>query len=227
MKILAIIPARGGSKGVPRKNIRLVAGKPLIAYTIAAALAATRLDRFFVSTDSEEIAAVAGAHGAGVRLRPAALAEDQTSTLAVLQHHLRELAAEGYEPDAVMTLQPTSPLRTARHIDDAIAQFAADLRADSLVSCIAVPHIFHPRSVMRRDADGYLTPFLGETGPTRRQEKEAVFARNGAAVYITRTSQLAHYVFGGRLLPFFMTEEDSLDIDTEDDLIRADRILSS
>lgn len=227
MKVLAIIPARGGSKGVPRKNIRLVAGKPLIAYSIAAALGSSRLDRIFVSTDSEEIALVARDHGAAVRMRPAALAEDHTSTLAVLQHHVRELAAEGYAPDAVMTLQPTSPLRTSRHIDDAIAQFAADTAADSLVSCIAVPHIFHPRSVMQRDADGYLEPFLGETGPTRRQEKEAVFARNGAAVYITRTPQLAHYVFGGRLLPFAMSEADSLDIDTEDDLAAADRLLAA
>jgi CMP-N-acetylneuraminic acid synthetase len=125
-----------------------------------------------------------------------------------------------------MTLQPTSPLRRAEHIDAAIRAFAADPHADSLVSCLAVPHIFHPLSVMSLDPTGYLRPFLGASGPTRRQEKEAVFARNGAAIYITRTPKLADYVFGGRLLPFFMETSDSLDIDTEEDLATADSLLS-
>lgn len=227
MRILAIIPARGGSKGVPRKNIRLLAGKPLIGWTIAAALAARGLDRVVVSTEDEEIARVAKEQGAEAPFpRPAELAADDTPTLPVLRHMVEELERrEGYRPDAVMTLQPTSPLRQAADIDAAIAQFAADPRADSLVSCIEVPHIFHPRSVMKRGPEGYMTPYLDDSQPTRRQDKEPVFARNGAAIYITRTSCLDRFIFGGRLLAYAMDEGRSLDIDTEADLARAEAAL--
>jgi CMP-N-acetylneuraminic acid synthetase len=227
MRILAIIPARGGSKGVPRKNIRPLAGRPLIAYSIAAAQAAQRLDRLVVSTDDAEIAEVSGSLGAELRMRPASLAADDTPTRQVLQHVVEELARDGYRPDAVMTLQPTSPLRTARHIDEAAALFEAHPAADSLVSCIDVPHIFHPRSVMRKDAAGYLVPYLDDRQPTRRQDKEPVFARNGAAVYITRTARLGDYVFGGRLLAFMMDAASSIDIDTLEDFEAAERILQS
>lgn len=223
MKILAIIPARGGSKGVPRKNIRQLVGKPLIAWTIEAALVAPGLDRVVVSTEDEEIAAISREYGAEVPfMRPPDLAEDDTTTLAVLQDVIARMdAEEGYCPDAVMTLQTTSPLRTARHIDDAISLFEADPQADSLVSCVEVPHIFHPRSVMKRDQSGYLRPYLEDPQPTRRQDKEVVFARNGAAVYITRTDRLDHFVFGGKLLAYPMPQELSLDIDSEEDFVLA------
>src|SRR5581483_7052056 len=121
MRLIAIIPARGGSKGVPRKNIRPLNGRPLIAYSIAAAQAATSVQDIVVSTDSQEIAEISRGLGAEVRLRPAALSADDTPTRDVLEHVVNELAAEGDRPDAVLTLQPTSPLRTARHIDEAIA----------------------------------------------------------------------------------------------------------
>lgn len=227
MKILAIIPARGGSKGVSRKNIRQLAGKPLIAWTIDAALAARALDRIVVSTEDEEIARISLELGAEVPfLRPAELAADTSSTLDVLCHVVAELERrEGYRPDAVMTLQPTSPLRTATHIDGAAALFAADPRAESLVTFVEVPHIFHPRSVMKRGAEDYMVPYLDDPQPTRRQDKEPVFARNGAAIYITRTACLDRFVFGGRLLAYMMDEAHSLDIDTEADLARAEAIL--
>lgn len=227
MHILAIIPARGGSKGVPRKNIRLLAGKPLIGWTIAAALAAQSLHRVVVSTEDDNIARISRELGAEVPfLRPSELAADESSTLDVLRHMVAELERrEGYRPDAVMTLQPTSPFRTATHIDEAAAQFSLDANADSLVSFVEVPHIFHPRSVMKRNADGYMVPYLDSPQPTRRQDKEAVFARNGAAIYVTRTQCLDRFVFGGRLLPYMMDEASSLDIDTEEDLLRAEAIL--
>jgi len=229
MKILAIIPARGGSKGIPRKNIRTLAGKPLVAWTIEAARSAASLDRVVVSTEDKEIADVARAFGAEIPfLRPQELAGDDTPTLAVLQHtiaHLRN--REGYRPDAVMTLQPTSPLRTASHIDAAATLFSSDPAADSLVSCVEVPHIFHPRSVMKRSPDGYLAPYLDETQPFRRQDKEVVFARNGAAIYITRTACLDRFVFGGKLICFPMDEISSVDIDTEADLAHAAVLLKA
>ncbi len=225
MQVLAIIPARGGSKGVPRKNIRAVAGKPLIAWTIEAARAAKSIGRIVVSTDDEEIALVARQWSAEVIMRPADLASDTAATLPVLQHVVVSLAAESYRPDAVVTLQPTSPLRTAKHIEQALAQFSNDASADSLVSCVRVPHIFHPKSVMRIAPDGYLQSYLDQMQPHQRQAKDEVWARNGAAIYITRTERLADYVFGGRLLPYPMPLEDSLDIDDEADLLVADRML--
>lgn len=225
MRIIAIIPARGGSKGVPRKNIRPLNGRPLIAYSIAAARETQAVGRIVVSTDDQEIAEISRGLGAEVRLRPMSLAADDTLTRDVLEHVVNELAAEGESPDAVLTLQPTSPLRTARHIKEAITVFGSDPQADSLVSCVDVPHIFHPRSVMRRDATGYLVPYLDEKQPTRRQDKEPVFARNGAAIYITRTNRLKDYVFGGKLLAYMMDPESSLDIDTVDDFVTAERLL--
>ena len=225
MRILAVIPARGGSKGIPRKNIIPLRGKPLIAYTIEAAKKAACLDRIVVSTDDKQIADACESLNVEVLIRPPELANDLATTLSVLQHVVATLGVDGYAPDAVMTLQPTSPLRTARHIDEAAGVFAADPMADSLVSCIMVPHVFHPLSVMKKTADGYLLPFFDRVQPTRRQDKEPVLARNGAAIYITRTPNLAQYVFGGRLLPYMMTSEASLDIDSPDDLTIAEQRL--
>lgn len=228
MKILSIIPARGGSKGISRKNICMLAGKPLIAWTIEAASAAKGLERVVVSTEDDEIAAISREYGADVPfMRPPELAGDDTTTLAVLQNVLVRLQTEeGYHPDAVMTLQPTSPLRTAQHIDAAISLFQADQSADSLVSCIEVPHIFHPESVMKTDAHGYLRPYLSIPQPTRRQDKSPVFARNGAAIYITRTECLDAFIFGGNLIAYPMDDVSSLDIDNEQDLVRAAKLIS-
>jgi CMP-N-acetylneuraminic acid synthetase len=225
LRLLAIIPARGGSKGIPRKNIALLSGRPLIAYAIEASVSSRVVDRTIVSTDDAEIAEVSRRFGAEVRLRPSVLAQDDTPTRAVLEHVVRELAAEGYHPDAVLTLQPTSPLRTSRHIDEAVALFDRHPEADSLVSCIEVPHIFHPRSVMRRNGEGYLEPYDGLAQPHRRQDKEQLFARNGAAVYITRTVRLGDFVFGGKLLAYMMDSDSSLDIDTIEDFATAERLL--
>jgi CMP-N-acetylneuraminic acid synthetase len=227
MRFLGVIPARGGSKGVPGKNIRPLAGKPLIAWTIEAAQASAALDRLVVSTDDDAIAGVARRCGAEVRMRPARLAGDDTPTRPVLEHVAKELEGEGDVFDAVVTLQPTSPLRLPHHIHEACSQFAADPGADSLVSCIAVPHIFNPVSVMKRNAQGYLENFLGGDTITRRQDKPEVFARNGAAVYITRRDRVCDYVFGGKLLCYLMDEKHSLDIDTLADFAMADQILTA
>ena len=223
MKFLAIIPARGLSKGIPRKNVRLVAGKPLIAWTIEAALNAKGVDRVLVSTEDEEIAEVARQYGAEVPfLRPLKLSQDETPTLPVLQNVVFELKnLENFVPDAVITLQPTSPLRTSEHIDDAIERFKADPLADSLVSCIEVPHIFHPLSVMKQSQHGYLENYIDNKEGVRvyrRQDKERVWARNGAAIYITRLNCLDKFIFGGNIIPFIMDNSASIDIDCENDL---------
>jgi CMP-N,N'-diacetyllegionaminic acid synthase len=229
MKFLAIIPARGLSKGIPRKNLRLVAGKPLIAWTIEAALNAKWVDRVLVSTEDEEIAEVARQYGAEVPFfRPLELSQDDTPTLPVLQNVVFQLKnKENFVPDAVITLQPTSPLRTSEHIDDAIERFIADPLADSLVSCIEVPHIFHPLSVMKQSQFGYLENYLDNKEGVRvyrRQDKELVWARNGAAIYITRLKCLDRFIFGGNILPFKMDNSASIDIDSEDDLQEVEMI---
>lgn len=227
MRFLGVIPARGGSKGVPGKNIRPLAGKPLIAWTIEAAHDSGSIDRLVVSTDDEKIADVARRFGAEVRMRPAALAADDTPTRPVLEYVTRKLEGEGDVFDAVVTLQPTSPLRMPRHVAEACAQFAADPNADSLVSCVAVPHIFNPVSVMKRNARGYLENFLGGDAITQRQDKPEVFARNGAAVYVTRRRRIGDFVFGGNLLCYQMDEEFSLDIDTLADFAAAEAAMAA
>lgn len=227
MKFLAVIPARGGSKGIPRKNIRLLAGKPLIAWTIEAAHGAKVLDKIVVSTDDDEIAQVAEAHNVTVIRRPVRLAQDDATTLSVLQHAIDSLSLDGYAFDAVVTLQPTSPLRSHRHIEEAVKMFSADPTADSLVSVTQVPHIYHPKSVMMKSKAGYLQSYLGAPSPTRRQDKEIIYARNGAAIYITRVGCVEKFIFGGRLLAYEMGPEESVDIDVEADLLLAERYFSN
>ena len=217
MKILGIIPARGGSKGIPRKNIKLLNGKPLIAYTIEAALA-SNLDRVIVSTDCEEIAGISKEYGAEVIIRSFNLAEDTTPTLPVLQHVVSKLEVEF---DAVMTLQPTSPLRTSKHINEAIELFESDKEVDSLVSVVEVPHNYMPEKLMSFDGK-YLT---GNREVKRRQEISTMYARNGAAIYITKTEKLGEYIFGGKILPYFMSKINSFDIDDIKDWEIVERLI--
>jgi len=209
MKVLGLIPARSGSKGIPMKNIKKLNGRPLIVYTIKAALASS-LDKVVVSTDCEKVAKICREYEVEVLIRPDTLAQDDTPTLSVLQNAVSSVDGRY---DAVMTLQPTSPFRTEHHIDEALRIFFDDATANSLVSVVNVPHNFTQEKLM--DYDGrYLT---GDNAPRRRQELKAMYARNGAAIYITKTEQLNQYVFGGRILPFFMSKLDSVDIDDIED----------
>ena len=140
--VLALVPARGGSKGIPRKNVRILGGHPLLAYSVAAGLAAVRVDRVVVSTDDEEIAQVAKEYGADVPfLRPAELSGDDVPDLPVFQHALRWLADEdGFRPELVVHLRPTSPLRPAGLVDAALAALMAAPDADSLRSVAPPDH---------------------------------------------------------------------------------------
>jgi CMP-N,N'-diacetyllegionaminic acid synthase len=225
MKFLAVIPARKGSKGLPGKNIRLLGGRPLVQYTIEAALNSSLLDSVVVSTDDEEVSRLSEKLGVEVIRRPAELATDTSTTQSVIEHTLEILSLKAYVPEAVVTLQPTSPLRDHVHIDRAIEVYLNDPKADSLVSCVPVPHIYHPDSVMKQNDRGYLIPDNFNPHPTRRQDKRPVFARNGAAIYITKTSQISRYIFGGNLLLFEMPMQDSIDIDSQEDLEMAEILL--
>ena len=228
MRFVGVIPARGGSKGLPGKNVAACAGKPLLAWTGEAAKASRRLGRTLLSTDSEEIAAAGRALGIEVPfLRPAELARDDTPALPVLRHALDWLASTGEEPDALVLLQPTSPLRTARHIDEA-AELFESARADTVVSVVEVPHNFHPSSVMV-EREGSLHPFLeGTEMVTRRQDQAALLARNGPAVLIVSSAMVRFgALYGGRTVGYRMSPQDSIDVDTADDLREAARLLAS
>ena len=227
MNVLGVIPARGGSKGIPDKNLMLVGGRSLLAYTADAARGSTRLTRTIVSTDDERIAACARSLGLDVPfMRPSALAGDDVPMLPVLQHAVETMNAGGFTADVVVLLQPTSPLRRGEHIDAAIAALErAD--ADSVVSVVEVPHQFNPVSVMCMEA-GLLKPFLD--GPTvlRRQDKPRLYARNGPAVLAVRASVLKEgSLYGTRTWPLVMSPEDSVDIDTPWDLRLVESVLSA
>jgi CMP-N-acetylneuraminic acid synthetase len=188
--VLGLIPARGGSKGVPRKNIRLLGDKPLISHTIAAALQARTLDRVVVSTDDEEIAAAAQAAGAEVPfLRPSAYAGDTTPSIAVAHHALAWFSASGggYRPHAVALLSPTCPFRTAEQLD-AVVNLLGVSGADS--ACTITEARPHPYFTYTRDDRGRLTFLLDvRPRPLRRQELPVVFAHS-QAVLVSRTTYL-------------------------------------
>jgi len=217
--IVAVIPARGGSKGIPRKNLTTILGKPLIAYTVEAALRAQTLDRILVSTDDEHIRAVSQGYGAEAPfLRPPHLATDTASGISVLQHAIMYLAEqEDYLADIVVCLQPTSPLRSAEDIDAGV-RLCIDAGADSVVSLCQAKH--HPYW-MKKIVDGRVSPLMSknETHYTRRQDLPSVYQLNGA-LYVTRTNVLIdeNRVLGKYTAPYIMPPERSIDIDTPDDL---------
>jgi CMP-N,N'-diacetyllegionaminic acid synthase len=220
VRTLGIIPARGGSKGLAGKNSKLLNGKPLISYTIEAARA-SRLDAIVVSTDDREIEAISLGAGVKVIRRPGELAEDNSPTLPVLQHVLVNLE-ESF--DAVMTLQPTSPLRTATHINESIQLLSSNAEADSLVSVIKLPHQFTPGSLMVADGK-WLSHYSDLDRATRRQDKPLLWARNGAAIYLTRTMYINQFILGQKILAYEMNKIDSIDIDDLEDWKLAEAIL--
>lgn len=227
MRFVGLITARGGSKGIPGKNIAPCAGKPLLAWTCDAALASRRLSRTLLSTDSEEIAAAGRACGVEAPfMRPAALAADDTPSLDVMRHALDWLDAAGEQAGALVLLQPTSPLRTSRHIDEAIERFVAQ-KADCVVSVTEVPHRFHPHALMREDGER-LVPYQGARTVTRRQDLPALWARNGPAVLVVGTAMLRQgEIYSGRTVGYPMPPQDSLDIDSPFDLEIAALLLRS
>ena len=186
MRLLTIIPARSGSKGIPGKNIKLLGNKPLIAYSIESALNSGCAGKIIVDTDSEEIAKIATKCGAEVPyLRPAHLALDETHTLEVVKNAIRTLGLEGEIFDAVMLLQPTSPFRTNTLIQESIETFQNG-NFDSLISVLPVPHEYNPHWVFEEAGDGNLKIATGETTIIpRRQELPQVYFRDGQ-VYITK-----------------------------------------
>jgi len=229
MSVLGLVVARGGSKGVPRKNIRLLAGKPLLQYTAEAALRARRLSRVVLSTEDQEIAAVGRSCGLDVPfMRPSSLAEDSTPGFDVVHHALGWLEEHGECFDAVCVLQPTSPLRRAQDIDACI-ELLERAGADAVVSILPVPPEYNPHWVYFRQADGQLSLCTGEDAPIpRRQELPLAFHREGS-VYVTRrdTVMLDGSLYGRRLMGYELSPLWSLNIDSMADWARAEAMLAA
>ena len=226
IRVVGIVPARGGSKGIPHKNIRPLGGKPLIAWTAEAARGAARLTHTILSTDADEIAEAGRQAGLDVPfLRPAELATDTTPTLPVVQHAVRWLEARGERYDAVCLLQPTSPLRSARDIDACI-ELLDRSGADAAVSIARVPVEYNPHWVYFADASGDLRIATGEPDPIpRRQDLPPAFHRDGS-IFVTRRDVLMDRdsLYGTRLVGYESTSA-SLDLDTLEDWEEAEAIL--
>lgn len=227
MNVLCVIPVRGGSKGVPRKNARMVAGKPLLAWTVEQACAAQAGLDVVVSTDDPDLAVLARAAGADVPfLRPAELARDDTPTEPVVLHTIAELAARGRWPDAVLLLQATSPVRLTGTIDRALAQFS-ETGVDSLVG--VVPETPFLWRLGERAADPASAEYAVGARPRRQdlRPQDCVYRETGS-LYLTRTEvyEREHNRIGGRTGLFVMDQVEGVDVDTLVDLRIAEQLLA-
>jgi N-acylneuraminate cytidylyltransferase len=229
VNVLALIPARGGSKSIPRKNIRLLAGKPLVAYSIEAARASATISRVIVSTDDEEIAAVAREFGADVPfMRPGTLAQDDTPDLPVFEHALRWLREhEQYEPAAIVHLRPTCPLRQPATIDRAVRSFLARADVDSLRSVSVAEQ--NPFKMWLIGDGGVMRPVASVPGAAEaynmpRQSLPRVFWQNGY-VDVTRPATIAAGTMNGGRILGFVVDEPLVDLDYEDHFRSAEAML--
>ncbi|MBI5720025.1 MAG: acylneuraminate cytidylyltransferase family protein [Burkholderiales bacterium] len=222
LSVLALITARGGSKGLPGKNVRLAAGRPLLAYTADAARASRHVDRLVLSTDDEEIMRVGRETGCEVPFRrPAALAGDEATSIDVVLHALDTLPRH----DLVLLLQPTSPLRTAADID-AACELLLRHEAPACVSLMPVPH--HPQWMFGLDDGVHLAPLLrGTVAAARRQELPPVYALNGA-IYLARADWLrrTRTFLSEQTVGYVMPAGRSIDIDTLADFEAFSRLVS-
>jgi CMP-N,N'-diacetyllegionaminic acid synthase len=219
VRVLGVIPARGGSKGIPGKNIQPLVGTPLIVHTIECARCAQLLDAFVVSTDSRAIAAVVEAAGARVVWRPGELARDESPTEDALLHAVDELiAADGSEPEYVVTLEPTAPLRRPETID-ACVRLALDRDADAVLTVV------ENRSSIGTMEDGIFTR-LDPSEPRRRQLRRPRYVES-STVYVTRTAHLrrSRSVLAAPLYAVVVSEEEAIDINTPTDLVIAEALL--
>ncbi len=227
-RILALIPARGGSKGIPHKNVVLLGGKPLIQYTIDAGLKSRYIDTVMVSTDDREIAETAERCGARVPfLRPAELASDTAKTIDAVLHAVETLREAGETYDCLVLLQPTSPLRTAEDIDGAVERFYACGRQ----GVVSVSEVNDPPILMRTIAETpegeRLIPLLEGSSTCRRQDMPAYYRVNGS-VYVNAAETLKRDTsFNDNPVPYRMAKDHAVDIDEPADLALAEFLLES
>lgn len=216
-RAVALIPARGGSKGLARKNVLPVNGKPLIAWTIEAALSSLYIDKVYVSTEDEEIARVSEAFGAQVISRPTELASDEASSIDVIAHAISWLEQHAIDCDVMTLLQPTSPLRTAQCIDNAFALYR-DKEADFVISVFEPQHT--PVKAYIAQYDGSISGLFSDDAPyQRRQDLPRAFQPNGAIyIFSVAAFKCNNHFPKSNTFPYVMSEHLSADIDTQQDL---------
>ena len=229
MKILGVVPARGGSKGIPRKNLRIVGGKPLLAYCLEAILGSRRINRVLVSTDDETIAETARAFGAEVPfLRPSELAGDQVSLIPVVRHAMTFADAEGWPPDVVVSVQPTSPLLTAADIDVAV-DLLDESGCDSVVSVTEILH-HHPFRALKLEGNRVvpLTEYTSERY-LQKQDRPPAYGLTGG-LYV-RTRRLLDewtgrdFALGANVRALVIEPERAVNIDHEVDMLAFEALL--
>jgi CMP-N,N'-diacetyllegionaminic acid synthase len=227
LKVLGLIPARGGSKGIPGKNIKLLAGKPLLVYTAEAALAAKGLTKIVLSTDDPVIAEVGRKAGLEVPfLRPVELGRDDTPTLPVVQHAIRWFDKQGEHFDAVCLLQPTNPFRRPATITACI-ELLEKSGADSVVTILPVPDEYNPHWVYFMDEEDCLRLSTGESEPMpRRQALPPAFHREGS-VYVARTNVVLEQnsLYGKCMMGYRADAAESVNLDSSADWERAEALL--
>ena len=231
-RVVGVVTARAGSKGIPGKNTKPLAGKPLILYIIEAALASGAFDRVILSTDDPAAADLARAQGCEVPfMRPPELAADSTPHLPVMQHALGWLRDhDGYEPDSVMTLLPTAPLCQPAHFRDAVA-LELSKNADSVIGVDGLPPHFNPMRVVSVDGDGWARLFVGglpvKRRPGRRQDLPPAWVMNGA-IYLFKTRCLYDpepSLYGDRVAAMVMPPPYGLNLDDPEDWAHAEQLL--
>jgi CMP-N-acetylneuraminic acid synthetase len=229
MRVLGLVPARGGSKSIPRKNLKRLGGVPLLEYTAKSALAAERITRCVLSTDDPEIAEMGARYGLEVPFRrPAHLATDTAGMLPVVQHALTWFAEQNETFNAVCLLQPTHPFRAPGDIDGALALFERT-EADTVITVVPVPQRYSPHWIYLKSPDGTLRLSTGVSEPIpRRQDFTPAFRREGS-VYITRTFVLMerNSFYGPRTLGYEVDPSLDIDIDEESDWSRAEEVIHS
>ncbi len=227
-RVLGLVPARGGSKGIPGKNLRPLAGRSLLEYVASAAAQSGVVDRLILSTDSDRIAAEGARVGLDVPfIRPAELARDDTPMLSVVEHAVGWLEQHAWMPEIIVLLQPTSPLRTPDHIRRAVRQLR-ESGADSVVTVTELPRHLSPDYVMRIDA-GRLVPFLPEGSRiARRQDARPAFVRDGTVyAFWRRTLRESQTIYGNACSPLVVPAHESITLDTPEDWDEAGRRIAA
>ena len=229
MKILGVIPARGGSKGVPRKNIKILGNKPLIEYTSAIALKSNYLDTVVLSSDDDEIIEIGKKLGLDVPFkRPKNLADDSATSLSVLKHVINYFEEKKQFFDAVCLLQPTSPFRTISFLESAIQKFI-NSDTDSLVSVLEVPHEYNPHWTFKESTNGHLTIATGDKNIiSRRQDLPKSYHRDGS-IYITKTHVIKEQnsLYGNSIAFIESSKKTYVNIDTLQDWEKAEEMLEN
>lgn len=226
MKILAIIPARGGSKGIPKKNVATLLGKPLIAWTIEAAKKSKYVNRTVVSSNDDKILRISESLGADTVKRPESISKDNSAYRHLIVHLLKKVKKGGYMPDIIIYLQPTSPLRTSFDIDKAIS-YMLSKKAESLASVYKLSNKYLKSFVL--NGKGYLRGAVKDKYPSyNRQDLPELFMPNGA-IYAVKTKTFLKYkdLICPKTIPFLMSMEKSIDIDGYQDLKKVEKILKS